>query len=547
MLRQDAPAGPTVAGRRAVLSGADNPLVQATARIPWRVRTKLLVALVGIVALFVVVGGLGLRALGQSNARVERLGTLQLRAATYQRIQTQAQQLRLLLGLRVGVNNPNFNTYNGVKAAGVPGGHSWTLVDQTIAAALGQLGPATNPTRFGFVPPAEDEALLERIRLDYRRFSRALKAIIAFDQAGAPATRNQPILADAINADNDLSSLTDKLATSTRAETDALIAQNRSAFTGSRDLFVAAGAVSIVLALLLGFVLSWSVIGPIQRTEERLEEIAAGDFSRHVDVPNRDELGALAANLNRMNDELGRLYEALEAQAAELTDLNRTLESRVAEQTDELRASRSRVVSAADAERRRIERDLHDGAQQHLIGLAVHLRLARDLADSEPEKTREMLAALGDDVQETLEQVRDLAHGIYPPLLQDRGLGEALAAAAGRATIPTRVDAAHTGRYDPVVEATVYFCCLEALQNAAKHAGDGASAVVTVREVDGELLFEVVDDGAGFDASGARGGVGLTNMRDRVGAVGGTVRLESTVGRGTTLVGLIPLGDAPWT
>jgi signal transduction histidine kinase len=540
MARQDALAGPPVAGRRAVLSGADNPLVRAIARIPWRVRTKLLVALVGIVVLFVVVGGLGLRALGQSNARVERLGTLQLRAATYQRIQTQAQQLRLLLGLRVGANNPNFNTYNGVKAAGVPGGHSWTLVDQTIAAALGQLGPATNASRFGFVPPREDEALLERIRLDYRRFSRALKAIIAFDQAGAPATRNQPILADAINADNDLSSLTDKLATSTRAETDALIAQNRSAFTGSRNLFVVAGVVSIVLALLLGFVLSWSVIGPIQRTEERLAEIASGDFSRHLDVPNRDELGALATNLNRMNDELGRLYEQLESQAAELAGWNRTLEARVDEQVKELRESRTRVVLAADAERRRIERDLHDGAQQHLIGLAVQLRLARDLADSHPEKAKELLGGLDEEIQATLDGLRDLAHGIYPPLLQDRGLADALAAAALRAPIAARVEARGVGRYPPDVEATVYFCCLEALQNAAKHAGGGA--IVTLRvHANGGLFFDVADDGAGFDATGARAGVGITNMRDRVGAIGGSLSIDSSPGGGTTVSGSIPL------
>jgi signal transduction histidine kinase len=543
MARPDALRGPPVEERRAVLSGADNPLVRAVARIPWRVRTKLLVAFVGIVALFAVVGLLGLRALGQSNARVERLGTLQLRVATYEGIQTQAQQLRQLLGLRVGANNPSQNIYNGVGTTRVLGGHHWTLVDQTIATAVSQLAPATNESQFGFVPAPEDETLLERIRLDYRRFSRDLKTIIANDQAGAPAAKNQPILGDAVSADNDLGALTDRLATRTRVQTAALIAQNRRAYASSRNLFIGLVAASVVLALLLGLVLSWSVIGPIQRTETRLEEIAAGDFSTHVDVPNRDELGALASNLNRMNDELGRLYERLEAQATELTDLNRTLESRVAEQTDELRASRSRVVSAADAERRRIERDLHDGAQQHLIGLAVHLRLARDLADSEPEKTREMLEALGDDVQETLDRVRDLAHGIYPPLLQDRGLGEALAAAAGRATIPTRVDA-RTGRHDPVVEATVYFCCLEALQNAAKYAGDGASAVISVREDEGGLLFEVVDDGIGFDAASARGGVGLTNMRDRVGAVGGSIRLESTIGHGTTLAGVIPLEGA---
>jgi signal transduction histidine kinase len=356
--------------------------------------------------------------------------------------------------------------------------------------------------------------------------------------------KNQPILGDAVSADNDLGALTDSLATRTRAQTDALIAQNRNAYASSRNLFMGLGATSVVLALLFGLVLSWSVIGPIQRTEERLEEIAAGDFSRHVDVPNRDELGALAANVNRMNDELGRLYEQLESQAAELASWNKTLEGRVDEQVKELRASRSRVVLAADAERRRIERDLHDGAQQHLIGLALQLRLARGLADSEPEKAKEILGGLDSEIQETLERIRDLAHGIYPPLLQDRGLTDALAAAALRAPIAARVEAQGLGRYPPDVEATVYFCCLEALQNAAKHAGDGAFVTIRVRADDGdELSFEVTDDGSGFDTGVGPAGVGVTNMRDRVGAIGGSLTIASSPGNGTTVSGSLPLRD----
>src|SRR5207244_6785139 len=130
-----------------------------------------------------------------------------------------------------------------------------------------------------------------------------------------------PILANAVQADNDLGALTDRLATRTRAQTDALIAQNGSAYTSSRNLFIGVGVGSFVLALLLGFVLSWSVIGPIQRTDERLAEISAGDFSRHVEVPNRDELGALATNLNRMNDELRRLYEELETVSRQKSEL----------------------------------------------------------------------------------------------------------------------------------------------------------------------------------------------------------------------------------
>jgi signal transduction histidine kinase len=206
---------------------------------------------------------------------------------------------------------------------------------------------------------------------------------------------------------------------------------------------------------------------------------------------------------------------------------------------DELAASRRRVVAAADEERRRIERNLHDGAQQYLVGMAIQLRLARELADRAPDRAKPMLDELCAAVQEAQHGLRDLAHGIYPPLLQDRGLAAALGAAVGRTSIPARVDADADRRYPPDVEATVYFCCVEALQNAAKYAGRGARATVRVWEEEGGLLFEVADDGAGFADDG--GGAGLTNMRDRLGAIGGSLRVESQPGHGTKVVGTIPL------
>lgn len=213
----------------------------------------------------------------------------------------------------------------------------------------------------------------------------------------------------------------------------------------------------------------------------------------------------------------------------------------VRRQAEQLRASRARVVSAADAERRRIERDLHDGAQQQLVALCANLRLARELARSDPPQATVLLEQLGNDIAAALQELRELAHGVYPPLLADRGLAEALSAVAARASVHTRLQVAAIGRYPPQVEATVYFCCLEALQNAGKHAGEAASATVRVWENEGALLFEVSDDGAGFDAARARRGTGLTNMTDRLGAIGGSLRTESSRGRGARIAGTIPL------
>ncbi len=177
----------------------------------------------------------------------------------------------------------------------------------------------------------------------------------------------------------------------------------------------------------------------------------------------------------------------------------------VRRQADELRASRARIVAASDAARRQIERNLHDGAQQHLVALAVNVRLARQLADRDPEASGKILDELGTGIQEAVQELRALAHGIYPPLLIDRGIAEALRSAAGRAALPTQVDAEGLDRYSPERESAVYFCCLEALQNAGKHAGDGATAFVRVWADDANLNFEVRDTGAGFDSDGTAG------------------------------------------
>jgi signal transduction histidine kinase len=210
-------------------------------------------------------------------------------------------------------------------------------------------------------------------------------------------------------------------------------------------------------------------------------------------------------------------------------------------EVEELRASRARLAAGADAERRRIERDLHDGAQQHLVALAVNLQLARQLAESDPAGANDLLAEIGRDVREALDSVRELANGIYPPLLLDLGLAEALRAAASGAGIPTRVDVDGLERYPPEVEGTVYFCCLAALQNAASHAGPGAHATVRVWGEPSKLLFEVVDDGASFEQRETLNGSRLTDMSDRLGAVGGRLTISAEPGQGTRISATIPL------
>jgi signal transduction histidine kinase len=207
---------------------------------------------------------------------------------------------------------------------------------------------------------------------------------------------------------------------------------------------------------------------------------------------------------------------------------------------DDLRASRQRLVAAQDNERRRLERNLHDGAQQHLVAIKVKLGLVEMLATRDPEKARATILALKHDADEALETLRDLARGIYPPLLAEKGLAAALQSQAGKATLPVHVDADGVGRYPQETEAALYFCTLEALQNVQKYA-EASAATVRLHEDANQLLVEVTDNGCGFDVTTAARGAGLTNMEDRLDALGGTLQIESTPGVGTTLRATVPV------
>ncbi len=255
-----------------------------------------------------------------------------------------------------------------------------------------------------------------------------------------------------------------------------------------------------------------------------------------VEVRDRGELlGALSVSMppdDPIDPVKEKLVRDLAAQAG--------LVLRNARLVENLRISRQRLVAAQDLERRRLERNIHDGAQQQLVALAVKARLARSMTERDPVRAVALLEQVEADTQTALDDLRDLARGIYPPLLADQGLRAALESQLRKSTVPATLRADGVGRYPQEIEAAIYFSCLEALQNVAKHA---RASVVTVElaEGDGTLEFRVGDDGAGFDAGSTRFGSGLQGIADRLGAIDGDLEVQAEPGHGTVVTGRVPV------
>jgi signal transduction histidine kinase len=226
--------------------------------------------------------------------------------------------------------------------------------------------------------------------------------------------------------------------------------------------------------------------------------------------------------------------------------LTADLEARLAlirQQAAALRASRQRIVAAQDEERRQLERNIHDGAQQHLVALAVKLRLAKATLAKDPARAGEMLLALRDQVDDALDTLQALSLGVYPPLLEEQGIAAALAAQYTRSGLPVHLEADGVQRHPIEIEAAVYFCVLEALQNAAKYA-QARRIDVSLAEHEHVVTFEVRDDGMGFDTAGRSSGSGLHGMRDRLAVFGGDATIESAPGVGTLVSGRVPISAA---
>jgi signal transduction histidine kinase len=524
---------------RRLLSRGDNPLVGAVGRLPAKVHTKLLIAFVGTALLVVVVGLIGLRVLGQSNDRIGALGALQERAFAYGKLQSDTSHIRQLLPENVG---PEFYRVN---PGGFPIGRgtSSLAVDQAVENLLARIVPATLVDSLGFVPPAADERVLTNIRLKNERLSTVVREIIEFDRKAAPGGGPPRLRHTAEQLSIDLNQLATVLSNRTTAKTDDLIAANASAYANSRNLFIGVAAGAIVLALLLGFVLSWSLIGPIQRIDSRLAAIASGDFSGHVDVSNRDELGALGTNVNRMNDELRRLYRELEATSRHKSEF-------LANMSHELRTPLNAIIGFSQVLRERMFGGVNEKQEEYLddiLSSGNHLlSLINDVLDlSKVEAGEVKLEVAPFSLRDALER------GVV--MVRERATTDGVHVALATSAEVDLVDGD---------ERRIRQVIFNLLSNAVKLTPAGGAVDVSAARVDGEVRVSVADTGPGlapedherifeeFQQTNAGveqregTGLGLALSKRLVELHGGRIWVDSELGEGSTFVFTLPAGPS---
>ena len=522
------------------MSERNNRLVRGVGRLPAPVRTKLLVAFVGTAVLVVIVGLLGLRVLGDSQDRIARLGALQERASAYSKLQSDASHVRLLLAENV---SSDFYKVNQRKPPR-PSVREAAAVDKAIANAVALIGPATSVGRLGFVPPAEDTGDLGKIRAKSKQLSGVIQRLVALETAASSGAHPPPRLRNkAEHLASDLNRLAAVLADRTTAKTDDLIAQNASAYADSRNLFIGVATGAMVLALLLGFVLSWSLIGPIQRIDSRLAAISSGDFSRHVDVVNRDELGALAANVNRMNDELRRLYRELE-------DASRHKSEFLANMSHELRTPLNAIIGFSQVLRERMFGEVNEKQEEYL--------------DDILSSGNHLLALINDVLDLSKVEAGQVELEIAPFSLRD-ALERGVVMVRERATKDgVRVAFAANPEVDVVDgdERRVRQVIFNLLSNAVKFTPAGGSVDVSAARVDGEVRVSVADTGPGLAAEDHQRifeefqqteagveqregtGLGLALSKRLVELHGGRIWVDSELGEGSTFVFTLPARSA---
>jgi signal transduction histidine kinase len=518
------------------LSRGDNVAVRAVGRLPAKVHTKLLIAFVGTAVLVVAVGVLGLRVLAQSNDRVAALGALQERTAAYGELRSDTRQIRLLLA-----ENPDPDFYT-VWPRGLPRGRtaSAVAIDLAVLSALARIGPATLPDELGFVPPAEDERVLRKIRLTSSELTTVMRELVYPNRRAVPGGDRLPRRHTVEELSVELKQLATELANATNAKTEDLIAQNAKSYASQRNLFVGVAAGAIVLALSLGFVLSWSLIGPIQRIDSRLAAIASGNFSGHVDVTNRDELGALATNVNRMNDELQRLYRELETASKHKSEF-------LANMSHELRTPLNAIFGFSQVLREGISGEINAKQEEYL--------------DDILSSGNHLLALINDVLDLSKVEAGQLELQVAPFSLQDV-LERGVSMVRERATKDgVRVTLHANGGLDVVTgdERRIRQVIFNLLSNAVKFTPPGGLVDVTATQANGDVRVSVADTGPGIadedldrifeefqqTEAGARQhegtGLGLTLSKRFVEMHGGRIWCDSEVGKGSTFVFTLPL------
>jgi signal transduction histidine kinase len=526
-------------GRRRIDS-----LVRAVARLPVKVRTKLLIAFVGTSLLLVAVGLLGQLVLGQSNDRVASIRALQERAVEYGRLNAAAEYLRDVLAQNVG---DDFNVVWPDSAPDVLRGTYSLAVDlSAVDAAIG-VASKTAADQLGFTPPPDDQFVLQEIEATAHRLGRLIEQrliplyegpTIAIDDE-ATIEEMLPIRARAERYASDLYTDAAKLANGTREEIQDLIERNASSFANSRALFIGVAAGALVLALLLGFVLSWSLIVPIQRIDTRLAAIASGDFSGHVQVENRDELGALSANVNRMNEELRRLYTELEAASRHKSEF-------LANMSHELRTPLNAIIGFSQVLR------------EEMVGW-VNPKQAEYLDDI-TSSGNHLLSLINDVLDLSKVEAGRVELDVHPFSLHD---------ALERGVVMVRELATEDGvrvafTADPEVdvvdgdERRIKQVIFNLLSNAVKFTPPGGAIDVSAARVNGEVKISVADTGPGiapddhdrifeeFQQTEAGleqregTGLGLALSKRLVELHGGRIWLESELGKGSTFVFTLP-------
>ena len=551
----DAGAGrgrPAVAERRRPLSRGYDPLVRAVGRLPAKVSTKLLIAFLGTSLLLITVGLFGQRVLGQSNDRVGRLGALQERAFAYGQLQRDAWNVRALRSQTVG------NDFYDVWPVTDPGDTADPVAaDKATLDAAVRLGAMTNADRLGFAPPAEDAHTLSSLRTKAELLSNLMTPMIRLDEKIArqlarvgeegeepPGSEHWLILRQRVEGlANDLYQQAAQLANLKTAQIDDLIALNASSFKNSRNLVIGVAVGAIVLALLLGFVLAWSVIGPIQRIDARLAGIASGDFSGHVDVENRDELGGLAANVNRMNDELRRLY-------MELEETSRHKSEFLASMSHELRTPLNAIIGFSEVLREEMFGPVNEKQAEYLddiISSGNHLlSLINDVLDLSKVEAGQVELEVGPfSLREALER------GVV--MVRERATEEGV-----------QVELSAGPEVDVVEgdERRIKQVIFNLLSNAVKFTPTGGEVDVSAIRVNGGVRVSVADTGPGiapgdhervfeeFQQTDAGleqhegTGLGLALSKRLVELHGGRIWLESELGRGSTFVFTLPARSA---